>query len=467
MNCRRIVIAGTRSGAGKTSIATGLMAALAARGFKVQGFKVGSDYIDPGYHTLAAGRPSRNLDTCLMTPDNVLEVFNRAAAGADIAIIEGVMGLYDGHRDDGSGSTAAIARLLAAPVLLVVDAASLGQSVAAEVLGYRELDPGLHLAGVILNRVSGENHLQLLRQAVASYTGIPVVGWLRKGALPAFPSRHLGLVPVGEQQGLQPVFQELAAAVAGGINLEAVITLAGGSNSLPPGGSQEFAAAARQAGPRVPLAIARDAAFSFYYQDALDYLEALGAELIYFSPLRDAAIPAAAAGLIIGGGFPEIYLQALAANRPLLADLRRRAAAGMPVYAECGGLMYLTREVTDLEDRTWELAGIVPAVCHMHKRLAGLGYRQAALFSDNLLGRRGDVVRGHEFHYSMLTGMVPGSTPAYTWVAGENEHHDGYATPALLASYLHLHFLGNRRAAAGLLAACRRYARLPCNRGGM
>ncbi|MDN5345321.1 MAG: cobyrinic acid a,c-diamide synthase, partial [Clostridia bacterium] len=226
MACRRVVIAGTRSGVGKTSIATGLMAALAARGYKVQGFKVGPDYIDPSYHTLATGRPSRNLDTFLMSPANVLEVCSRASSGADIAIIEGVMGLYDGHRDDGSGSTAAIARLLAAPVLLVVDATSRGQSVAAEVLGYQSLDKNLHLAGVILNQVSNEDHLELLRRAIKDYTGLPVVGWLRKGALPPLPSRHLGLIPAGEQKGLAAAIRELAAAVAAGIDLEGVVSLA-------------------------------------------------------------------------------------------------------------------------------------------------------------------------------------------------------------------------------------------------
>ncbi|MBC7325146.1 MAG: cobyrinate a,c-diamide synthase [Moorella sp. (in: Bacteria)] len=457
MRQKRIVIAGTRSGVGKTSIATGLMAALAARGLRVQGFKVGPDYIDPGYHTLATGRLSRNLDTFLLSPAGVLEVFNRAAADADIAIIEGVMGLYDGHRENGGGSTAAIARLLAAPVLLVVDAASLGQSVAAEVLGYRTLDPRVPLAGVILNRVSNESHLELLREAVEGYCGIPVIGWLRKGALPTLPSRHLGLIPAGEQQGLQGVLQEMAAVVTAGINLEGVVALAAGAGPVPAGGNRTFASAASLAGSRVAVAVARDEAFSFYYQDALEYLQALGAELLPFSPLRDTSLPGEAAGVIIGGGFPEIFLEPLAANRPLLADLRRRVAAGMPVYAECGGLMYLTREITDLEGRTWELAGIVPAGCRMQKRLAGLGYREATFYRDNPLGRKGETVRGHEFHYSVLTGVAAGASPAYVMKIKDKEFYEGVATPRLLASYLHLHFVGNSRAAINFLAACRKF----------
>ncbi|WP_258360476.1 cobyrinate a,c-diamide synthase [Moorella sulfitireducens (nom. illeg.)] len=457
MSHKRIVIAGTRSGVGKTSIATGLMAALAARGLKVQGFKVGPDYIDPGYHTLATGRPSRNLDTFLMSPADVLEVFSRAAAGADIAIIEGVMGLYDGHRKDGGGSTAAIARLLAAPVLLVLDATSLGQSAAAEVLGYREFDPGLHLAGVILNRVGSEGHLQLLRRAIEDYTGVRVAGWIPKGALPSLPSRHLGLIPAGEQRGLKKVLEELAAGVAAGIDLEEVVSLAGRASPVPPGAGRSFAAASLQAGGWVPVAVARDEAFSFYYHDSLDYLTALGAEIVPFSPLHDTALPGEAAGAIIGGGFPEIFLEPLAGNKSFLADLRRRVEEGMPLYAECGGLMYLTRGITDLEGRTWELAGIVPAGCRMQARLAGLGYREALLCRDTILGKKGDPIRGHEFHYSLLTGMAGDFPPAYTWQAGEKPCHEGYATPGILASYLHLHFLGNQQAAASFLAACRRF----------
>ncbi len=336
MTCKRIVIAGTRSGVGKTSIATGLMAALAARGMRVQGFKVGPDYIDPSYHTLATGRPSRNLDTFLMPPAAALEAFEGAAATSDIAVIEGAMGLYDGHRDNGGGSTAAIARLLAAPVLLVVDATSLGQSVAAEVLGYRSLDPRVQLAGVILNRVSNEGHLELLRRAIEEDTGLPVVGWLRRGSLPSLPSRHLGLIPAGEQAGLTAVLEELAAAVTAGLDLARVVALADGAGPLPAGAGRFFAVARAEAGEAIPIAVARDQAFSFYYQDALDYLAALGAKLIPFSPLQDSRLPPEAAGVIIGGGFPEIFLADLAANRPLLADLRRQVARGLPLYAECG-----------------------------------------------------------------------------------------------------------------------------------
>ncbi|MGI9860308.1 cobyrinate a,c-diamide synthase [Moorella naiadis] len=457
MTCERIVIAGTRSGVGKTSIATGLMAALAARGMKVQGFKVGPDYIDPSYHTLATGRPSRNLDTFLCPPAAVLEAFEGAAVTGDIAIIEGVMGLYDGHRDNGSGSTAAIARLLAAPVLLVVDATSLGQSVAAEVLGYRSLDPGVQLAGVILNRVSNEAHLELLRRAIEEYTGVPVVGWLRRGALPPLPSRHLGLIPAGEQAGLPAVLAELAAAVAAGLDLERVVALAGGAGPLPAGAGRFFAAARAEAGETIPVAVARDQAFSFYYQDSLDYLVALGAELLPCSPLQDSSLPPEAAGVIIGGGFPEIFLEELAANRPLLEDLRRQVARGLPLYAECGGLMYLTKSSTDLEGHTWPLAGVIPAACRMQRKLAGLGYREAYLCRDNLLGRQGDRLYGHEFHYSTLADTATGFPPAYTWKLRGVPHYDGYGTRQVVASYLHLHFLGNRQAAQNFLAACRKF----------
>ncbi|MEW8958466.1 cobyrinate a,c-diamide synthase [Neomoorella humiferrea] len=457
MSHKRIVIAGTRSGVGKTSIATGLMAALAAGGLKVQGFKIGPDYIDPGYHTLATGRPSRNLDTFLTAPADVLEVFSRAIADADIAIIEGVMGLYDGHKEDGGGSTAAIARLLAAPVLLVLDATSLGQSAAAEVLGYREFDPGLHLAGVILNRVGSEGHLQLLRRAIEDYTGVRVVGWLFKDALPSLPSRHLGLIPAVEQREIKAILQELAAGVAAGIDLREIVALAGKAGPLPPGAGESFARATAQAGARVPVAVARDEAFNFYYQDSLDFLAALGAELLPFSPLHDTALPEEAAGAIIGGGFPEIFLASLADNKSLLVDLRRRVKEGMPLYAECGGLMYLTRSITDLEGRTWEMAGIVPADCRMQTRLAGLGYRKARFCRDNILGKNGDTIRGHEFHYSTLTPLADAFSPAYSWQVGESFYYDGYTAQGILASYIHLHFLGNKQAAANFIAACKRF----------
>ncbi|OIQ12754.1 cobyrinate a,c-diamide synthase [Neomoorella thermoacetica] len=457
MTYKRIVIAGTRSGVGKTSIATGLMAALAARGLKVQGFKVGPDYIDPGYHTLATGRPSRNLDTYLMTPAAVLEAFERAAATSDIAVIEGVMGLYDGHRDTGSGSTATIARLLAAPVLLVVDATSLGQSVAAEVLGYRSLDPGVNLAGVILNRVSSEGHLEVLRQAIEEYTGIPVVGWLRRGSLTPLPSRHLGLIPAGEQEDLGPVLAELAATIATGLDLERVLALATQAGPLPAGGSRLFAAAGAGVREKIPVAVALDKAFNFYYQDSLDYLAVLGAELLPFSPLEDDRLPAGAAGIIIGGGFPEIFLAPLTDNRPLLADLRRQVARGIPLYAECGGLMYLAREIIDLEGSKWPMAGIVPAACRMQKSLAGLGYREARLCRETLVGHRDDCLRGHEFHYSTMTSKDTDFPPAYTWEHRGSIWYDGYGTRQIVASYLHLHFLGNVGAAQNFLAACRAY----------
>ncbi|MDK2820518.1 MAG: cobyrinic acid a,c-diamide synthase [Clostridia bacterium] len=461
MNFKRIIIAGTRSGVGKTTISTGIMAALSNMGLKVQGFKVGPDYIDPSYHVLATGRSSRNLDTFLLSPEMVLEVFEKTASQAYIAVVEGVMGLYDGRKGSGfnSSSTAGIARLLAAPVLLIVDATSIGQSVAAEVLGYKALDPKVNLAGVILNKVSSDSHFELLRETIEDKTGIPVVGCFKRGALPTFPSRHLGLIPAVEQQGLKNIIEELAAVITANIDLAKIIKIATTDMPFSIRPSKYFIEAKAQFHEKIPIAVARDAAFNFYYQDSLEYLEALGAELIPFSPLEDTYLPEKISAVYIGGGFPEIFLEKLAANKPILEDLRRRVINGMPVYAECGGLMYLTQQITDLDGCNWPMAGIIPASCIMQNKLVGLGYREAILLNNNLFGNKGDKVKGHEFHYSALIKDKNDLSAAYIWKVNGSVRYDGYASNNVLASYLHLHFLGNQKAAKNFLKACKDYSR--------
>lgn len=456
MKLKRVVIAGTRSGVGKTSIATGIIAALTARKLKVRGFKIGPDYIDPGYHTLAAGRPSLNLDTFLMPPEKTLGVFKRYAEDSDIAVIEGVMGLYDGRRDGGEGSTASMARLLNAPVILVVDAASTGQSIAAEVYGFKAFDKRITMAGVILNRVSNDSHLELLKDAVTGYTGLPVVGCLKKGSLPALPSRHLGLVPVAEQKGLKSVIHHFAAAVEDGIDIGEVIRIAATAGPLGDG-DDVHPAAAVEPSRRVPIALAMDEAFTFYYRDALDYLSDCGAELLNFSPLRDTDLPKGSAGVIIGGGFPEIFLRELAANKPLINNLQDRVKMGMPVYGECGGLMYLCRRITDREGISFSMAGVIPAECRMETRLVGLGYREGTVNGNSLIGRKGDTVRGHEFHYSRLEAEEEYPF-AYKWRTRDGTVRDGYARGNVFASYLHINFIGNPRVVENYLERCRKYS---------
>ncbi|MHB8986197.1 MAG: cobyrinate a,c-diamide synthase, partial [Eubacteriales bacterium] len=449
----RVIVAGIKSGAGKTTIATGLMAALAGRGLQVQGFKVGPDYIDPGFHAAVTGRPSRNLDSFFLPEETLVEIYLRSAATADVSVIEGVMGLHDGRAGSGAGSTAEIARTLKSPVLLVVDVSSMGQSAAAMVLGYAGLDPRVRIAGVILNRVSGQRHREIVQEAIERVTGIPVVGCLGRDAGLELPSRHLGLTPAVETAGLSAVLDRLAVVVSEALDLDRIMAIAGTAGELAPPARLLFGRLP-PAG-RLPVAVAMDTAFNFYYQDGLDYLESLGAELLPFSPLTAPRLPEGAAGLIIGGGFPEMFLPELSANVSLHEDLRRKAAGGLPVYAECGGLMYICRGIKDLEGRYWPVAGLVPAVCGMQKRLAGMGYRQAVTQRPGILGPAGMTLRGHEFHYSNLEAEED-LPPAYFLT--EKNQPEGYSKGQVLASYLHLHWAGNPEAAQNFLAACRKYA---------
>jgi cobyrinic acid a,c-diamide synthase len=438
----RLVVAGTHSGVGKTTVATGLMAALRRRGTKVGGAKVGPDFIDPGYHALATGRPSRNLDAWICGPDAIPPLAGRAAAGVDLLVVEGVMGLFDGAADGTTSSTADVSRLLDAPVLLVVDASSMSDSVAAVVHGYATLDTDVSIVGVLLNRVGSAGHETLLREALAPL-GIPVVGALHRDDALSWRDRHLGLVPVVEQRAqVEEALDRLAQTIEQSVDLDAVEAMA---RTAPRTSVSE---------PRLPVpvasarvAVAGGPAFSFEYPDNLEAMEAAGAELVPFDPLRDASLPHGCSGLIAGGGFPEVFAAQLASNLPLLADLRRRCDAGLVVWAECGGLLWLTRALDG-----HAMAGVIEADATMTDQLT-LGYRTATTTTASPLGPAGLALRGHEFHYSTIE--PPGDALALEGRFGTGP--GGWATPTLLASYLHLH-LGAapelaeafvRRAAAG------------------
>lgn len=456
----RLVIAAVQSGAGKTTVATGLMAALARRGLQVQPFKVGPDYIDPTYHTAATGRPSRNLDGWMCSSDTVRTLFARAAAGADIALIEGVMGLFDGAgATSEEGSTAQMAKWLAAPVLLVVDARGMARSGAALVQGLKGFDPALRIAGVIFNNVGSESHYKLLCDAVRAYVrDVEPVGYLPKQAEIRAPERHLGLVPSYEQPQVAAYLDSLAGLVARTVDLDAVLHLARDRcRPLPVPATGLFPAGAPPAG-RVRIGLARDAAFHFYYEDGLDLLRSLGAELVEFSPLRDRALPAGLDALYMGGGFPEVYRQELAANAPLRTAIRQAIAAGLPVYAECGGLMFLTEAIVDAEGGEWPMVGAIPVKARMQKRLASLGYVKAAIQAETLLGGPGETLKGHEFHWSVVDGHPDGWPPAYLATTRRGgTRAEGFCRPNLLASYVHVHFAANPQAAARFLQAARRY----------
>ena len=446
----RLIIAGTHSGVGKTTIATGIMSALTARGLKVQGFKTGPDYIDPGYHTLVTGRPSRNLDEFMLTPVIAQELFIKAAQGADIAIVEGVMGLFDGG-SGGVGSTANLAKLLQTPIILVVDVRAMADSAAALVYGFKHFDPLLNIAGVILNRVGSERHFKMVRDAVECKVGVPVLGHLTKDTTLSMPERHLGLLPVEENMsGTWPTV--LAQKIEAALNLDQLLTLAQTSTPLDVRMTTVQACA-----KTVRIAVARDEAFTFYYHDSLAVLESLGAELVPFSPLRDRKLPQNIGGIIFGGGFPEMFRDKLANNETMHESIRAAHQSGMPIYAECGGLIYLCREITDYNGESKAtLVGLVPAICRMQQKLVTVGYIEAEACQDTILGFAGTKIRGHEFHFSLMT---PEDT-AFSWAFNFNKIRDGsiyaggYCDGNLLASYLHCHFAGNPEAAVFFLERC-------------
>jgi cobyrinic acid a,c-diamide synthase len=420
----RLVVAGTHSGVGKTTVATGLMAAFRAAGRAVAPAKVGPDFIDPGYHARATGRPGRNLDAWLCGTDAVPGLAGRAAAGADLLVVEGVMGLFDGAADGTPSSTADIAHLLDAPVVLVVDAASMSGSVAAVVHGFATLDPRVTLAGVILNRVGSDGHETQLREAIAPL-GVPVLGALRRDDGLQWRDRHLGLVPVVEQPAeVDRSLARLGELVARQCDLDALAAVAAGApaRTVPDPVLPEPVVDVR-------IAVAAGPAFSFSYPDNLEALAAAGAELVELDPLTAERLPEGCRGLVAGGGFPEVFAEGLAANHPLLDDLRARVAGGLVVWAECGGLLWLARSLDD-----HAMAGVIDAEAAMTERLT-LGYRTATTGVDSPLGPAALVLRGHEFHYSTID--PPGEALALQGRFGSGP--GGFATDRLLASYLHVH----------------------------
>jgi cobyrinic acid a,c-diamide synthase len=448
-----VVVAGTSSGAGKTTVACGLIGALRSRGLRVQGFKVGPDYIDPSYHALASGRPGRNLDAFLSGPDLIAPLARHGAADADVAVVEGVMGLFDGASGRGElASTAHVSKLLGAPVLLVVDAAAMARSAAAVVHGYRTFDHEVEIAGVVLNRLGSDHHEQLLREAVEPL-GVPVVGALRRDPLLAAPERHLGLVPAGERTARTgAALDALAAAVERHVDLDAVLALARRAARPPSAAWSPAPCGEPAAGARI--AIARGPAFSFHYEENLELLEAAGAELLPFDPLCDEELPADAGAVLLAGGFPEVFGAELAANERLRAEVAAFARAGHPILAECGGLLYLCSELDDQP-----MCGVLPARARMTRQLT-LGYREATALAATPWLHAGERVRGHEFHYSAVDQPGVSGPAAWTLAARGAERCEGFVAGAVQASYLHVHWAAYPQLALRLARASRA-ARLP------
>lgn len=464
---KTLIIAGTASGVGKTTLVTGLAMALADLGLKVQPFKAGPDYIDPTYHTKATGTPSRNLDTWLLSSESTLELFSRAMRGKDIALVEGVMGLYDGRSPTtGEGSTAELAKLLAAPTVLVVNAAGASRSLAAMVSGYRDFDPDLNLAGAILNNVSGERHFKLCKEAIESGAGVPVIGYLPRRDDLRLRERHLGLIPTVEEPAETDFYERLSAQVKATIDIPGLLRLAGnarvptlpstkdGKAGLFPSRSYRDDSSSRQVGS-VRVAVARDKAFSFYYQDSLDLLEAWGGELVPFSPLADSHLPPEVSGIYLGGGFPELYAAELATNETMGRDIQEAAGRGLPVYAECGGLMYLGRSIRDFEGREHAMVGAFPFSSHIEGKKLTLGYRQVRALKDSPLLRRGEEVRGHEFHWSAMDAN--GTEMNAYQVLAPHPGREGFLQGNTLASYIHLHMGSLPGMAPRFIECCRTY----------
>ncbi|MEW2489203.1 cobyrinate a,c-diamide synthase [Streptomyces sp. NPDC048411] len=443
----RLVIAAPASGSGKTTVATGLMAAFAERGLAMSPHKVGPDYIDPGYHSLATGRAGRNLDAYMCGPELVAPLFAHGARGCDLAIVEGVMGLYDGASGKGElASTAHVAKLLQAPVVLVVDASSQSRSVAALVHGFASWDPQVRISGVILNKVGSDRHEMLLREALDE-SGVPVMGVLRRAEQVATPSRHLGLVPVAERRGdAVAAVAAMAAQVRSGCDLDALMALARSAPRTPAAsGAWDPVEAVRQAGGgrdaegeggprrgRPVVAVAGGPAFTFSYAEHSELLAAAGADVVTFDPLRDEVLPEGTRGLVIGGGFPEVYAPELSANEPLRKAVADLAAAGAPLAAECAGLLYLSRSLDGLP-----MCGVLDADGRMSKRLT-LGYREAVALTDSPLAAVGTRLRGHEFHRTVLE---PGAGASPAWGMHLPERRvEGFVQQGVHASYLHTHW---------------------------
>ncbi|MEU7553333.1 cobyrinate a,c-diamide synthase [Streptomyces sp. NPDC044571] len=445
----RLVIAAPSSGSGKTTVATGLMAAFSERGLTVSPHKAGPDYIDPGYHALATGRPGRNLDAFMCGPELVAPLFAHGAAGCDLALVEGVMGLYDGAAGRGElASTAQVAKLLRAPVVLVVDASSQSRSVAALVHGFASFDPQVRLGGVILNKVGSDRHEVMLREALEE-AGTPVLGVLRRAPQVAAPSRHLGLVPVAERRAdALAAVAALAEQVRAGCDLDGLLALARSAPPLHcepwspkqallphPDASRNRGSAPDAGGTphgRPVIAVAGGPAFTFSYAEHAELLTAAGAEVVTFDPLRDETLPPRTAGLVIGGGFPEVYAPELSANEPLRKAVADFAAAGGPVAAECAGLLYLARSLDGKP-----MCGVLDADARMSERLT-LGYREAVAVSDSALAAAGTRLRGHEFHRTVIEPGA-GATPAWGFTHPERRV-EGFVRQGVHASYLHTHW---------------------------
>lgn len=440
------LIAGTHSGCGKTTVTLGILSALRRRGLAVQPFKSGPDFIDPTLHRLATGKVSRNLDLWMCGPEFTAQTFTQQAHAADVIVVEGVMGLFDG----GEGGSGSLAKHLGLPAVLVVDARSAAESVAAVVKGFETFDSGVSIIGTIINRIGSPRHLELVGKSIRQHCRAAILGHLPRQIDFTIPERHLGL-HMGEESPISPkTLENLADVIEQHIDLDRILELTSKSpdNAVS---SESTPATADPMADSVRIGVARDRAFCFYYEDNLDLLRQAGAETVFFSPLSDGKLPDDIDGIYLGGGYPELFARQLADNHHMLREIRNWSSAGRPIYAECGGFMYLTQGVEDTQGKFFPMAGVYPVRSRMNRKRAALGYRQATLADNCILGAEKTVIRGHEFHYSHIDTM-PESVRRIYLLDGERE---GYLINNTLGGYLHLHFGYHRPTAANFIDFCR------------
>jgi len=452
----RILLAGDRSSSGKTTIVAGLLYALRSRGLAVQPYKVAMDYIDPSYHSWITGRPCRNLDGYLMTEAAVKEVYSHAAHGADVAVIEGVRGLYEGYDGD-LGSTAQIAKMLESPVIFIVDARSITRSAAALVKGYMDYDPQVQIKGVILNKVGSERHASKAKKEIERYAGLEVLGTIPRDESMHLAMRHLGLVPVLEGQARQEGFLErlerIREIVEETLEIDRLLELAKAAQPLPEPEPDLYRK--NQSGKGLKVGVALDEAFNFYYRDNLELMELARAEVVPFSPLHDSKIPAAD-GIYIGGGYPELYARELSQNCSMNSSLQKAQERGLPIYAECGGLMYLAREI-EWDGERQDMVGLVPGRAQ-RGNIRVVSYVKGALVRDCPLGPKGTPIAGHEFHHSeLLLEEEVKFAIRLERGTGIKDGWDGISEENLVASYTHIHSASYRGFPAHFLSACREH----------
>ena len=461
------IIAGTHSGCGKSTVATGLMRAFSQAGYCVQGFKCGPDYIDPGFHTLATGRAGRNLDTRMMGEEAVCQSYEEWGQKVHLSIVEGVMGLFDGAgiRDE-RGSAAHLAKVLGLPVILVLDVRAMARSAGALAQGFSQFDEDVNVAGFILNRVGSDRHGRMVQEAVEESTGRPVLGWLKKGAIPSLPERHLGLIPAWENPETQNCVQVLGDVVAQAVDLEALKRQVDQAFSQPTNATSfspgRFSSSlspfplenAHTTSQKAVVAVARDAAFCFYYQDNLEMLEHAGAQVVFFSPLEDECVPEQADALYFGGGYPELHGLALAKNLSMRRSIREVGEQGMPILGECGGYMYLARSLVDGQGEAHEMVGLLSGEAIMGKRLKALGYCDARMINDGVLGKKGSTLSGHVFHWATMKGLNTESPAFITHSPRETQEQAvGESRHQVLASWVHFHFASHPQAAEHFVQA--------------